>query len=62
MLKPHDKATLIAMLELMPTTTPCSACVYFDNGMCRDAQQMIPDDVLPEGCDDFKFDENSPPF
>lgn len=62
MMSPHEKLALIALLEKMPTTTPCTACTYYDTGFCRSAEAKIPDDVLEVGCELFKFDPNSPPF
>lgn len=62
MLTPHEKMTLIALLEKMQTTTPCNACIHYDAGFCRDANQAIPDDIKDVGCEDWKFDHNSIPF
>jgi len=62
LMSPHEKATLIALLEKMPTTTPCNVCIHYDAGLCRDAGQKIPDDIKDIGCEDWKFDKASVPF
>ncbi len=62
LLSPHEKQTLIALLEKMPTTTPCNACKNYDCGFCRMAGEKIPDDVRAVGCEMFAFDKGSIPF
>lgn len=62
LMTPHEKLTLIELLEQMPTTTPCNVCMNYDCGFCQLCHQKIPAEVLDEGCGDWKFNAKSPPF
>jgi len=64
MLDPHEKVTLIALLERMPTTTPCMACQNYRAGWCAldESAGKIPAEVVESGCDSWVFCETSPPF
>ncbi len=61
-LTPHDKAQLIRLIEKMPTTTKCTDCRNYSCGSCQLADEIIPQDVLPVGCEQWEFDPNSIPF
>lgn len=64
MLTPHEKRQLIALLEKLPTTKPCTECKNFDHlGSCKLApNEMIPQEVIKVGCPAWEFNELSPPF
>lgn len=61
-LTPHEKKQLIRLIEKLPTTTKCTDCRNYDGGICQLAGEMIPQDVLPEGCEQWAFDPNSIPL
>ena len=62
MMTPHEKAALLKLIEKIPTTTPCNACVNWDAGNCQLCNEKIPDDVKDIGCENWKFHPDSPPF
>lgn len=69
MLNPHDKLALINSLkkaleesEKLPTTTPCNLCVFFRDGNCSKWKERIPPEVIGVGCEEWKFDQFTPPF
>lgn len=67
MIKPHDAQTILALIRklLDPIIEKkCADCVSFDNGLCRLCKppERIPEDVLPVGCPEWRFDESKPPF
>lgn len=62
LLTPHEKIELLRLVEKMPTTTPCNACVNYDCGYCKIPKEKIPDDIINVGCEDWQFAPNSPPF
>lgn len=59
---PHEKLALIRLIEKLPTTTPCNACVNYDAGSCQLWEDTIPKETLPNGCDNWDFSVSSPPF
>lgn len=61
-LTPHEKMQLQRLIEKLPTTTRCVDCRNYDCGSCQLAGEMIPQEVLQDGCEQWEFDPNSPPF
>lgn len=69
MMTPHEKLSALEYLkkawqeiEKLPTITPCQNCFQLSAGFCKLYNCIIPEDVLPNGCDKFSFDPQSPPF
>lgn len=70
MMSPHQKAMIIGVMsraldEMMnvQTTTKCVDCKYYDHlGSCGKFGEIIPEEVLETGCEEFIFDPNAPPF
>lgn len=70
MITPHEKKQIIYLIgkivdmveNLLPTTTPCTACKAFNNGFCSKWQDQIPPENIEAGCDSWQFEPLSPPF
>lgn len=69
MINPHERFSLVqhlhALLEYIskiPTTTPCTACTMYENGICLMCKEKIPQDVIAAGCEHWMFDPDSMPF
>lgn len=62
MLTPHEKQQLLKLIEKLPTTTPCNACVNWSAGFCQLCNEKIPDDIKDAGCEAWEFSPNSIPF
>lgn len=62
LMTPHEKAQLMRLIEKLPTTTKCTDCINYDCGACKLADEMIPKDVLPVGCEQWEFSPDSIPF
>jgi hypothetical protein len=70
----HQKNHLLSQLQQaldavksMPVATPCSTCMHrmqvSERMHCLLAKKsLIPDEVLPIGCEAYKFDAESAPF
>jgi hypothetical protein len=43
----------IQILEGIPTSTPCAACVEFSAGFCNQFRANVPPDFQVQGCVDF---------
>lgn len=62
MLDPYEKAALISLLEKMPTTTPCTACINYACGSCNLWGEPIPADAIKDGCEKWGFCDTNPPL
>lgn len=69
-LSPHKKSSWLRQIEEMhalvsdiPTTTPCAACRYHNDGVCSMwGNERIPAEAIEAGCEKFDFDADSAPF
>ena len=43
----------LLVLESLPTSTPCAACVEFSAGYCSRHKAHVPPDFQAQGCGDF---------
>lgn len=62
MMSPHEKAELLRLIAKIPTETKCTDCLSFNSGSCNRCDMIIPEDVLLVGCNDWKFNDRTPPF
>lgn len=62
LMTPHEKAALMALIEKIPTTTACPDCKHFDFGVCQKWGESVPATVLQDGCPEWVFNPESPPF
>jgi hypothetical protein len=55
---------VMGVLEFFSQETKCSDCVNFSAGLCKLCipPEKIPTDILPVGCQQWKFDKDSIPF
>lgn len=69
MMTPHDKMTLIKSLqkaleaaEMIPTTTSCLDCGFYQKGECLKWKSQIPLDAIQDGCEQWVLNPLTPPF
>ena len=43
----------LRVLESLPTSTPCAACVEFSAGFCSHFNATVPPEFQARGCDQF---------
>jgi len=67
MISPHDRYSAIEYLKKaievvssLPTTTPCQNCLHLSAGYCNLWKSVVPNDILPKGCEKWDFDRLSP--
>lgn len=43
----------LLVLESLPTSTPCAACVEFSAGFCSSYNATVPPEFQAQGCENF---------
>ena len=51
---------LYTLMEVQPIEQSCVDCLHFNAGKCRKCNELIPADVLPNGCQEWEFIEVAP--